>query len=257
MSALLVSVRNAAEAVDAVAGGAGVIDVKEPRRGSLGRADQEVWGRVAARVDERVPLSVALGELPDYRPLPRPGDWAGICFAKWGLAGCRHQPDWRRRWLAAIESLPDSVRPVGVIYADAESAESPVASDVISQAAQVGCWGVLFDTYHKQNGTLFNLLSVAQLAPLVDSARDCGLAVALAGSLDAGQMDAALTLAPDLIAVRSAVCRGGRNGRVDREKVRRLAQIINGASATNSAGLDRSVAQNAGTGNTSPTRQRG
>ena len=38
---LLVSVRSAAEALSALAGGADVIDVKEPNRGSLGAADDE------------------------------------------------------------------------------------------------------------------------------------------------------------------------------------------------------------------------
>ena len=42
MTKLLVSVRCAEEATAALAGGADIIDVKEPRRGSLGRADDRV-----------------------------------------------------------------------------------------------------------------------------------------------------------------------------------------------------------------------
>ena len=38
---LLVSVRSAAEALAALAGGADVIDVKEPNQGSLGAADDD------------------------------------------------------------------------------------------------------------------------------------------------------------------------------------------------------------------------
>ena len=42
LPALLVSVRDAAEAGNAVAGGAALIDVKEPARGALGRADDAI-----------------------------------------------------------------------------------------------------------------------------------------------------------------------------------------------------------------------
>ena len=42
MTRLLVSVRSAAEAEAALSGGASVIDVKEPTRGALGRADDAV-----------------------------------------------------------------------------------------------------------------------------------------------------------------------------------------------------------------------
>ena len=42
MTALLVSVRSAAEALTALAGGAALIDAKEPASGSLGRADDAV-----------------------------------------------------------------------------------------------------------------------------------------------------------------------------------------------------------------------
>ena len=51
MTRLLVSVRNGQEAEAALAGGAHVIDVKEPARGSLGRADETTlrsWRRSSA-----------------------------------------------------------------------------------------------------------------------------------------------------------------------------------------------------------------
>ena len=47
---LLVSVRSVAEAQEAVAGGAAIIDVKEPSRGPLGRADAGVTAAIAEAV---------------------------------------------------------------------------------------------------------------------------------------------------------------------------------------------------------------
>jgi uncharacterized protein (UPF0264 family) len=63
MMNLLVSVRSAAEAAAALAGGAGLIDVKEPARGALGRADAAVIAAVVRAVGGRRPVSAALGEL--------------------------------------------------------------------------------------------------------------------------------------------------------------------------------------------------
>src|SRR4051794_10666436 len=96
MIGLLVSVRSAAEAVEALAGGADIIDVKEPSRGSLGRADDAVAAEVLAEVDGRRPVSAALGELADWNEsLPR-----GCAFVKWGLANVGK--DWEDRLESAL-----------------------------------------------------------------------------------------------------------------------------------------------------------
>src|SRR5262245_13850027 len=65
---LLVSVRSAAEAHAALAGGADLIDVKEPSRGPLGRADDSVISAVLVAVHGRRPVSAAMGELADMAP---------------------------------------------------------------------------------------------------------------------------------------------------------------------------------------------
>ena len=44
MTRLVISVRNVAEAIAAAAGGADLIDLKEPNRGALGRVDAAVHG---------------------------------------------------------------------------------------------------------------------------------------------------------------------------------------------------------------------
>src|SRR5690242_4202542 len=71
MAHLLVSVRSPAEAVAALEGGAALIDVKEPSRGPLGRADEDTITAIVQTVAGRRPVSVALGELLDHSE-PRP-----------------------------------------------------------------------------------------------------------------------------------------------------------------------------------------
>jgi hypothetical protein len=64
---LLVSVRTPAEAEEALAGGASIVDVKEPLQGALGRAEPAVISGIAAAVGSRVPWTMACGELAQWR----------------------------------------------------------------------------------------------------------------------------------------------------------------------------------------------
>ena len=115
---LLVSVRSAAEALTALEGGVAVIDIKEPDRGSLGRADTEVIHAVIQAVGGRCPVSAALGEwIEDAGTISD----ADLTYVKWGLAGC-HRIDWRRE-LARLIDHQRRPQLVLVAYADAECAK--------------------------------------------------------------------------------------------------------------------------------------
>src|SRR5688572_22177610 len=93
---LLVSVRSAEEAVAALAGGADVIDVKEPNRGPLGAADPQTIAEIVRVVRGRVPVTAAAGELLDAgeRGATRPVEslLSGVSLFKIGLRGCRDLP---------------------------------------------------------------------------------------------------------------------------------------------------------------------
>ena len=100
MAQLLVSVRSADEARTALAGGASIIDVKEPDHGSPGQAPWSVWRDVHTVVSTAAAISVALGELPDWLgprcPIPPSQAWAGISFCKLGLA--ETDVNWQKTW---------------------------------------------------------------------------------------------------------------------------------------------------------------
>src|SRR5437660_1345426 len=102
MAQLLVSVRSVAEAEAALAGGAALIDVKEPARGALGRADDDVIAAVVRFVAGRCPVSAALGELRESVP---PFAGPGLAYAKWGLAGCGADPRWPQTFTQARQRL--------------------------------------------------------------------------------------------------------------------------------------------------------
>jgi (5-formylfuran-3-yl)methyl phosphate synthase len=226
MTGLLVSVRNAAEALVAWKAGADLIDVKEPSNGSLGAAAQDEWHAVRQTIDGGLPISVALGELLKDPIADHAQHCAGYSFAKLGLAGCAKLDGWQSRWSQVLENLPISVAPVAVIYADHRCAESPDPFSILEAAHQLQCAAVLFDTFGKQAGDLFAHLSTETMSTLCQEARDRGLRVVLAGSLGPSKIETALSLAPDYIAVRGAVCRGPRTGTIDGGLVRDLAHLI-------------------------------
>jgi hypothetical protein len=231
MTRLLVSIRDAEEAALALAGGAGLLDAKEPRRGSLGSVAPQVWREILACAQGRVPVSAALGELSDDRRLLSGADLAGARYAKLGLAGCRDLADWPARWAQALQDLPAGVSPVAVVYADYQRCAAPPPESVIEQAPYCQCAAVLFDTWHKDGQDLIGCLDTARLRQLVADARRRGLLVVLGGSLSPATIPAVLPLEPDYIAVRGAACRGTRSDRIDARRVRELAQLVSGSIA--------------------------
>jgi uncharacterized protein (UPF0264 family) len=223
---LLVSVRSADEAKVALAGGAALIDVKEPSFGSLGPASDRVRAQVKAVVTGRRPMSVALGELRCGLPDPAP-DLEGVAFAKWGLAGCAER-DWQgllrqaREW---IESRGDCQLVVAA-YADRRRADAPAPQAICDFAIRERVAALLLDTGYKVGSTLLDWLSVSEVADLCASCKAAGVRVALAGSLGRRQIERLLPLRPDWFAVRGAVCVGGRReGSINETLVRELVSL--------------------------------
>ena len=212
MTKLLVSVRSVEEAEEALAGGADLIDVKEPSLGSLGRAPDAVVAEIVERVADRVPTSAALGELVDWDgTMP-----AGVDFVKAGLAGLA-TTDWRSR-LDAFRADAKG-RAVIVAYADSRDAEAPPLADVVSYAERFAGPVLLIDTHGKTGVTLFDHVDEPTLARCIARIRRAGGRIALAGSLSRSAAKRCAALGPDWIAVRGAACEGSRTGTVRRDLV--------------------------------------
>jgi len=239
---LLVSVRSVDEVNAALAGGADIIDVKEPTRGALGDADPEVVRAVAAQVPSSIPVSVALGD-PDTADVPAtvgrlaPQREAGEVILKLGAAGATSEIETENRLIAAIDSASSAAAPtvVAVAYADWQLAGAPSPSAVARAAARAGAAGVLLDTYMKDGGDLFSSISPEALKRWVEEARSLGLLVAVAGSLDSEGIVRARSALPDVVGVRGAACDGGRLGRVSADRIRALRVAMHPPSETHEA----------------------
>jgi (5-formylfuran-3-yl)methyl phosphate synthase len=232
---LLVSVRSADEVGAALAGGADIIDVKEPSRGTLGAADPHIIAAVAAQVPPAVPLSIALGD-PDGSHVRSVVDQLAIhrktgdLILKLGFAGSTDEADVAARLSAAIAGLRGASL-VAVAYADWERAGAPSPTAILGAASRAGISGLLMDTFSKESGNLFSWISPQELTQWAEAARSRRLVIALAGSVDSESMPRMQSARPDVIGVRGAACDGGRLGRVSAARVRALRVALNGFQA--------------------------
>src|SRR5689334_2699793 len=129
---MLVSVRSPQEALAARRGGADIIDVKEPRHGSLGRASTAAIMEIARQNGLSHPLSAALGELreplesAELQQIVRHVGWVKV-----GLSGLANS-DWQSRWLELrdrIHEISPQTKLIPVVYADATVCGAPAAED--------------------------------------------------------------------------------------------------------------------------------
>ena len=265
---LLVSVRSPLEALAAIAGGADILDVKEPTRGSLGMADDEVIAAIAQTLREdgdsvsrfeeagdlrsgpvrgqetraqQIPLSVALGELIDWRnredvpTLPE-----SVVFAKLGLSRLARGGSWRDEWRHVRERFnqrrPSHLEWVAVAYADAREAAAPPIDDVLEAAIATNCAGLLVDTFTKSGLTLTDCCDVASLSDLAERCHAAGLFLALAGRLARESLLELSRVPADILAIRSAACeQADRTARVSARAVASFRNAIQANVAATTA----------------------
>jgi (5-formylfuran-3-yl)methyl phosphate synthase len=221
---ILISPTSLEEAEAVLAGGADIIDIKNPDEGSLGASFPWVIRRVAERIaGQPILLSATLGDLPH-----KPGTAAlaalgaiqsGARYIKAGLYETRDE----REALAVMGAVTRTCReagpellPVAAGYADYRRFGGLDPQTIVRVARVSGAALVMLDTAIKDGATLFDALGEAELAAFAAAARNSGLGVALAGSLGARHLAALGRLGADVIGIRGAVCRGGdRRGVID------------------------------------------
>jgi uncharacterized protein (UPF0264 family) len=227
---LLISVVDAAEARDAAAGGADIVDVKDPATGALGAAAPGVVAGVCAVTPAARPVSVALGDGP-FEPAAaaraaRAVALRGVAFVKLGLRAT--DGDRARATLGAVRAaLPAGVAVVVAGFADWERAGAPSPRELPALARAAGAQGCLVDTAVKDGRGLFHWLDEGQLRELVETCRGLGLLSALAGSLGLADLARLAPIGPDIVGVRGGACIGDRiRGRIDAGRVRAWARAV-------------------------------
>lgn len=243
-SRLLVSVRSVDEAMRALAGGADILDIKEPNLGSLGMADLSVIHDIVDLMQHRraeIPLSAALGELADWIGRDDiPTIPSGVQFAKLGLSGMAERTDWPAEWRKVRDRFGSGrKRPlkwVAVAYADDMAACSPDWNEVLTATvgdgrseSEAGCAGLLIDTFAKTGKSLLDYLTVEALREIAQRCHVAGMFLAVAGSLTITAIRGLRGANADIVAIRSAACRNGnRRDGIDETLVASIRQVVRG-----------------------------
>ena len=227
---LLVSVADATEARNAVAGGADLIDAKNPLEGALGAVSLPALRQIHIAVAGCRVVSAALGDADDEETIERATrEYAatGVGFVKIGFSGLSNASRVARLITAAVRGVRATDRQdcgvVAVAYADTGGTTSVDRTVLLGAAADAGAVGVLIDTERKEGPGLLGLLSPETLAAWTTMAHNQGLTAALAGKITADDLPVISETGADIVGVRGAACDGTRTSRVLEARVRALA----------------------------------
>ncbi|MDG6223083.1 MAG: (5-formylfuran-3-yl)methyl phosphate synthase [Candidatus Bathyarchaeota archaeon] len=226
---LLVSVVNKTEAEDSIKGGADIIDVKNPKEGSLGANFPNVICEVKGVMPKNLELSATIGDLPN---LPGTASLAalgaavsGADYVKAGLFGVKTVEEATTLMIEVVRAVKEYNSDLKVIasgYADFENVGCVSPLKLPEVAHKSGADGALIDVKVKDGkSNLFTFLDDSQLATFVTQAHNYSILAALAGSLVPQDISRVNRLGADIIGVRGAVCtkKDRVSGKLEQEKV--------------------------------------
>jgi uncharacterized protein (UPF0264 family) len=236
---VLISPQNPTEALEAIAGGADIIDVKNTKEGPLGANFPWVIKEIKQFLPAGVELSCTLGEapgLPGSMTLAAYGGASlGVDYVKAGLSGVKTLPkavELLKNIVRAAKMCNPKIKVVAAGYGDYQRANSIEPMLVVEAAFLAKADLAMLDTAVKDGKNIFDFQSTPQLKAFVDAAHGHGLGAALAGSLRAQDLPVVCSLGADFAGLRGAACSNSNRdtGHITRERVSELVAIIRQAS---------------------------
>ena len=209
---LLVSVRSIEEALLAADAGVDFIDLKEPGQGALGGLPVPTIAAIVSALRRHrsgLVISATIGDVPMHEVAfiaERVGEVGG-CGVDYVKVGIERAPAARM----VLDTLAACGWPVVPVFI----ADKGLAQPDVAHACALGFPGVMADTQDKRSGSLFDALSMDSLRSFIDTAREAGTMVGLAGALRVEHEPLLRALAPDFAGFRTAVCAGDRSAALD------------------------------------------
>ena len=230
---LLVSPMNMEEAHAALAGGADILDVKNPKEGSLGANFPWVIRSVADLAGGRVPVSATIGDMefkPGTASLAALGAASsGADYVKAGLLGVKthdQAEEMLKAIVRAVKDLDPEKKVVASGYSDYLRVGSISPMLLPAAASEAGADVVMVDTAIKDGKPTFDFMGEKDLADFIELGHSNDLEVALAGSIGFPHLETLLRLQPDIIGVRGIVCGGDRRSAVKEELVVKVKSAL-------------------------------
>jgi (5-formylfuran-3-yl)methyl phosphate synthase len=204
MTLFLVSVVNEAEAKIALAGGADLVDFKDPTKGALGALDPRSVRLGLRAVAQGRRTSAVAGDMSmNPRELAQAVEamaGTGVDYVKIGLFADAGSAD----RITALAPLAARTKLVGVIFADQK-----IDLGLVDQLAAAGFAGAMLDTAKKGAGRLLDHRDPSWLTGFLARCQNKALLGGLAGSLEPPDVPRLLPLGPDVLGFRGALCAGG------------------------------------------------
>ena len=221
---LMVSVQNLSEALEALKGGADIVDVKNLQEALVGSAEPQVVKQVLEAVPPAHHASVTLGVVPNQAGTVAMAVYtAGVLNATSVKVGFMNT-----EYGTAVETLQASrkalqgfdTKLIGSLFADNPLYEGLDPHHMVRLARDGECDGFLIDTLTKDGRNLFDFMSEPELREMVFQGKELGMSTALSGHLKIENLDELARINPDIIGVRGAACaRGDRSYGVHSEAV--------------------------------------
>lgn len=233
---LLISPINTEEALESIKGGADIVDVKNPKEGSLGANFPWVIKEIRELTPKDKLVSATLGDIP-YKPgtvsLAAMGAQAsGADYIKVGLYGTKDHDEAVEVMENVVKTVKDINPDIIVVaagYADAHRIGAVDPMEIPKVAKDSGCDLAMLDTAIKDGKTLFDYLNIEKLEEFVNEAHEYGIKTALAGSVKKEQLKPLYDIGCDVVGIRGAACVGGdRNtGHIHHKAVAELKDLFN------------------------------
>jgi len=223
MTLFLASAMSPAEADLALAGGADLIDLKDPSKGAFGALPLDAVKKIVGLVGRRRPVSAVLGDQPlppkVLSDLASAYIEAGVDYLKVGF-----RPDGSRAAaIQALQPLAARTKLIAAFFADLEEVDAAT----LALVARAGFTGAMLDTAEKSGDRLITKLGIAGLSRFVEACRESGLVSGLAGALETPDIPRLLSLRPGFLGFRGALCKQGkRTDGLDAEAIKIVRDLI-------------------------------
>ena len=207
---LMVSVQNLEEALQALKGGADIIDVKNLQEALVGSAHPHIVRDVRNAIPMERHASVTLGVVPHQVGTVAMAVYAaGVINATSVKVGFMdHEYELALETLHASREALDGfeTKLIGSLFADNALFGGLEPHHMNKLAIETKCDGWLIDTLTKDGRNLFDFIREEELRDMVFEGKEAGMSTALSGHLRISDLDELARINPDIVGVRGAAC---------------------------------------------------
>ena len=209
----MVSVQNVDEALQALKGGADIVDVKNLQEALVGSAEPQIVADVLESIPTERHGSVTLGVVPNQAGTVAMSVYTARTLnatsVKVGFMNSTYD-DALEVLLACKRALIGSeTKLIGSLFADNGELGALDVSHLIKLCEESECDGFLIDTLSKDGRNLFDFIPESQLHELVIAGKESRMSTALSGHLKISDLNELARINPDIVGVRGAVCTKG------------------------------------------------